>query len=125
MAARCAQRKNAFEYTNSLERAYDARNDVFTGVIFHISRFGKHRAAITADPPVTEAGGIALAEAYLSQTLTKDFYDIVKDDVGCGTIPWSRRPSDFTIRGDCVGDSLFVEEIEADGEGNMRIVCGS
>lgn len=114
-----------FEYRNSLGRPYNRKNKVITSVTFPLVRWEEvnnplHRETITFSSPVTEAEAIRVAEEFLSQPLTEEYY-LVRPDYD---VPWREAQSEYDIRGDLLGDVIFLEEAE-NKNGNLYLALAS
>jgi hypothetical protein len=82
-------------------------------ITFNISMTGIHQRKIYFLKPVGRLTAIRRIENFLSAPLTKDYYDMVKDDSFNIT---SRRVINL-IRGDLLGNSKYIDTIHLnDGE---------
>jgi hypothetical protein len=70
-----------FTYAKSLGRHYDSRHKVVKQVTFAVSQRGRYQQTLLFDDPVTVAQAIELAEAYLSEPITPDYVESIKDDL--------------------------------------------
>lgn len=118
----------AFTYTNSLERNYDDKNFKVRKITFDIGRYGECRKTILFDELVTEKTAIEAIEQYLSEPMTEDYYNVLflAGDLFCGGDRWEVSKSWMKVRGDCLGDCKFLEDIDPiDGKEHFEIWCGS
>lgn len=112
-----------FKYTNSLGRKYD-KNAKITSITFDISRYGKHKHTLQFTEPITERAAIGRVQKWLSQSVTKEYFDVVKDDLfGRGMDGFSHE--EFETRGDLLTSLIFLERISTDKMGHAVIQCGS
>ncbi len=117
----------SFQYTNSLDRAYDNVSAVVRAVSFDISRYSEHSHTIQFDAPVTEQAAIAAAEEYLSQQLTEDYFEQVRNDL-FGEDNWKQTREvlrNRLIRGALLRDAKFLESAKLDADGTLTLRTGS
>lgn len=116
--------KPFFQYRNSLARMYDYKQPVAAAVRFSASRYGKYKTTLHFKEKKTEAQLIHAAERYLSQRVTKSFFELVKDDLFPSN---EEQPKwqDYAIRGDLLGDCVYLESASVDTEGVLILTCGS
>ena len=115
-----------FTYVNSLDREYNEEVLDVTSVTFYISRYASYEETINFDTPVSEATAIKAAEMYLSEPLTEDYYQAIKDDL-FHEYEWTEAQREWTPyihRGKCLTDCYFLEAIELDN-GSLRLMPGS
>lgn len=104
-----------------LERALDDTKAVVTAVKFEISRYGAHLNTIAFEEKVTEKQAISAAEQFLSEILTPQYLDLIRDDIRIGD-----DGSEYRFRGDCLGDAKWLEKCQFDIEtGTLTLLCGS
>jgi hypothetical protein len=89
-------------------------------ILFYISRYGEHQHRINFDEIVSLDEAVFKVERFLSVPLDDEYYDKIKDDL----FPNSKREY-FEVRGDCLGDCKFLEEIKEIEPGVVWIGCGS
>lgn len=109
-----------FVYTNCTGKPYDDNIKVVSSVTFDISRFGKHQRVYRFRPLVTVAHAIRAAEKYLSQQMTEDYFDEIKDDIFNRESKWT----DYVCRGDALTDAKFLEKLGLDN-GALSFYIGS
>ena len=91
-------------------------------VTFNISRYGKHKHTIVLDDFVTQKQAVIKAEEFLSEKITPDYYDKVKDNLF--------RPFDHLVdlysrnRGFLLTESIFLELASIYND-TLTIECGS
>jgi hypothetical protein len=91
-------------------------------VTFNISRYGKHKHTIVLDDFVTQKQAVIKAEEFLSEKITPDYYDKVKDNLF--------RPFDHLVdlysrnRGFLLTESIFLELATIYND-TLTIECGS
>jgi hypothetical protein len=115
--------KGAFTYVNSLGHPYDDQELTVTSVTFYISRYATYDHTIAFDAPVTEAVAIEAVEAYLSEPITEEFYQQIKDDL-FHQYEWKEAQKYFECRGDCLTDCRFLERTTVN-MGNLKFFIGS
>lgn len=72
---------STFVYTNCLDREYDDYVKNVEIVKFDISRYGKYEQTIAFGTPVSEKKAIETVESHLSQPLTQEYFEKIKDDI--------------------------------------------
>lgn len=102
-----------------MDRSLSER-EYISSIRFDISRYGKHQRKITFQQKVSEAVAINAVEEYLSESLTLDYYNIVKDDLFDEETPWD----EYEYRGDLLSSAIFLEELQRNG-GEVTIITGS
>eukprot|EP01092_Planopodium_desertum_P009910 TRINITY_DN4332_c0_g1_i1.p1 TRINITY_DN4332_c0_g1~~TRINITY_DN4332_c0_g1_i1.p1 ORF type:complete len:127 (-),score=1.35 TRINITY_DN4332_c0_g1_i1:66-446(-) len=112
-----------FKYKNSLEREYSTEPANISSVTFRISRYDEFHQTINFPNLVCERDAIAAAEEYLSEPLTEDYYEIIRDDTYMGG-SWNEAKENFETRGDCLGDAIFIEDVDIE-DGSMTFTTGS
>jgi len=108
-----------FHYQNTEWLKEETRNDI-TSVKFVLSRYEKYTKTIKFEVPVTVQFALKQAELYLSQRLTKRYYDQIKDDLfinvdtckeekknnskfdSDGFMKWKHVFKEYKTRGDCL-----------------------
>ena len=113
-----------FVYTNILDCEYDDAKHDIQSVLFNTSRYGKHHHVITFDELVTEKVAIEAVEAYLSEPLTEEYYNKIKEDT-FHQIPWEEAKKEFRCRGATLTNSRFIEDTEVDEDGQLSFFVGS
>lgn len=116
--------KNKFVYNNSLGREYDKS---INKIVFSISRYGKYKHTINFDKFVTEKKAIKSAESYLSEPLTKDYYDKIRDDLFVNVkteYEEACKDYNYICRGHCLSDAIYLEESKR-VENTIFLLCGS
>ncbi len=92
-----------------------------TSVRFNISRYGKYTHTIYFDEPTTVAEAIAAAEEFLSVRITKVWFNSVADDLWHQKPEWEEAQKYFICKGDVLGDSKFIEDIDQDQLGALTL----
>lgn len=102
----------------------------FTAVKFCTSRYDKHSKTLTAPIGETWTAKCALekAEEWLSQPMTEEHYESIKDDT-FHSMDWAEAQQCMRLRGEGMGDRVFLEHF-AMGKGprgrpTLVIRCGS
>jgi len=98
-----------FVYTNSMNRQWGTSKKVVKSIRFPISRSERHWHTIDFEDPVTECAAIEAAEQYMSEPMTKEHWELVRDDVLYRerTDEWDASWKD--IKGHATGDLRFLE----------------
>jgi len=99
-----------FCYTNCLGEI-DNTEEKVKSVQFDLSRYGSVKKIIKFPTPVTYQEAILAAEEYLSQPLTKEYYEIIKEDT-FHEHEWEEAKKWFKCRGDCLTDAKFLERAD-------------
>ena len=110
------ENKRMFSYIGTSFRIPDKK---VKGIVFDISRYGKHKHRIDFDEliPIDEA--ICKVERFLSTPLDDEYYEKIKDDL------FYDERDYFDSRGDCLGDLKFLEQLREIEPNVVKIVCGS
>lgn len=125
-------KEGKFVYTNSLYddedqiREYENTLKTVKSVTFAISRYDKYEMTIRFDyqNPKTEKETIEYVEAFLSQPLTEEWFNMVRDDT-FHQYSWEEAKEYFKCRGDVLGDAKFLEDTYLSADGNMTFSIGS
>ena len=126
-AAPTAKAGSCFEYQLfdiSKEEFYDDIEEVVKSVKFDVSRFGKFTHTIKFSEPVTVFTAVLAAEKFLSEPLTKEWYEKVQSDLFYNETPWEKAKTEYKCRGDLLTDAVWMEGIdvnEANGMLTFRI----
>jgi len=110
----------AFNYIMSL-KSFDFSRDVVE-VIFDISRYGRHTHRMFISN-CNDLEAIHIVEDYLSEPMTREYFDAIQDDLFPGT-----SFQEFRVRGDALGDCRFLEQIKSTSLGDgrrIKLICGS
>lgn len=118
------QPKDGFQYANYLDREYSTTSCNVNLVKFEISRYGKFEESLTFDSPVSEKTAIEAVEAYLSEPLTKLYFENIKEDMFHNDLPWEEAKEYYQCRGDCLTDARFLERVYYN-DGTMSFAIGS
>jgi len=115
--------RGVFRYANYLDRPYidDVKN--IDTVVFNISRFGKYKHELVFSNKVSEKEAIETVERYLSKPLREIYYNNIKDDL-FHNAQWDEAKTFFVSRGDCLTDSVFLEETTIK-DGQLSFFIGS
>jgi len=92
-----------------------------TGVVFNISRYGQVQETLHFDKPISIDEAIKRVERYLSEPITSDYFDHVKDDLFASP---NAKMKYYTVRGDCLTDCKFLER-KWIVDGILHFACGS
>ena len=93
-------------------------------VTFSISRYGKHCKTLKFEEPVSIDRAIIEVEQYLSQPLEERYFDKIRDDLFRKNETWAEGKKRYVCRGDCLGDSKFLESAELNCT-KLTLYCGS
>ena len=96
-----------FKYINCMSSICLDEN--ISSVVFDISRGGKYTHTIYFEKALAETHAIAAAEKFLSQPLTEDYYNAIKDDLLNDDMPWEEAQFEYEHRGACLKDCYFLE----------------
>ena len=112
-----------FHYTLS-DLTPDQTTPNVMSVTFDIGRYGELIQTIIFDHLFTETEAIEAAERWLSQPMTQEGLDHLKEeeDLFCGGSDTSL--DDFPNKGGALGDAIYLEYIDRNGE-HITLVCGS
>lgn len=113
-----------FLYINSFDRKYDNTKQKIRLVTFPISRYNKYDHTITFDKARTEKAAIHVAEQFLSEPLTKEYYNKIKSDT-FHQYSWKDAQKFFQCKGDVLTDLRFLENVMLDENGNATLDLGS
>ena len=116
--------KDGFKCINCLGREYLTIPHNVKCVEFDISRYGQFTKSLTFDSPVSEKTAIEAVETYLSEPLTEDYFEMIKDDMFHNNLSWEQAKEDYKCRGDCLTDARFLEEVSIKN-GIMSFFIGS
>ena len=112
-----------FTYVNGLDREYNDKNKNITSVTFDISRYGSYTHTITFNVPVSEAVAIKAVETYLSESLTENYYQTIKDDL-YHEYEWSDARGKYFCRGACLTDCRFLKMVSINNS-NLQFFIGN
>ncbi len=91
-------------------------------IIFPISRYSKYKMSIRLDKIYTEKEAIEKVEEWLSNKVSKDYYNIVSDDLFHDNLKdYGKAP----LRGTLLGDCKYLEVIKKIEHETVEIQCGS
>jgi hypothetical protein len=113
---------SGFKYNKFI--TIDKEHANVTSITFNVGRYGGLQKTITFDTPVTEHNAISTVENWLSQPMTLEHFNKLKDeqDLFCGGAQF--EDGDFESNSDALGDAHFLEELERKN-GDVTILCGS
>jgi hypothetical protein len=95
-------------------------------VKFNASRYGRFAHTLWFDKQVSEILAIQKAEEYLSKPLTKEYYNIVKDDLFHDAMEWNEAKHYYQCRGSLLSDAIYLERIiDKNNNGNIYLSTGS
>lgn len=110
----------SFSYTKCIE--LDGSIEYIQTIIFAISRFSKYKISIRFDKLYTEKEAVEKVEEWLSNKVSKDYYNIVSDDLFHDNLSdYGEKPT----RGRLLGDCKYLEVIKKIDGGTIEIFCGS
>ena len=113
------QDKMVFSYITT---GFWISRETVKSIVFDISRYGKHTHRIDFDEPVYLNEAICKVESFLSLPLDDEYYEKVKDDLFCKR---SDLRGYLEVRGDCLGDCKYLEEVKEIEPNVVMIECGS
>ena len=114
---------SAFKY-NRCCRTND--DHYITKVVFNISRYGKNVSSLSFPKKQTEDYAITQVEAYLSQPITRSYFDTIKGDLFNRDLKFEDLVKyDYHCRGDLLTDSVFLNRIERITESTIAFRCDS
>lgn len=93
-------------------------------VTFDISRYGKQTHTLHFKEPVAQHEAISAAERFLSEPLTEEYYNQIKDDLFNKEMSWEQAKIEYEHRGACLTDARFLEFVELK-DGTLTLFCGS
>jgi hypothetical protein len=105
-----------FSYIRTLNSIPDKK---VKSITFDISRYGKHTHCISFAEPVFIDKAIYEVERFLSVPLDDEYYNQVKDDL------FHTIRHYYQVRGDCLSDLKFLEDIKEIEQGVFTLLCGS
>jgi hypothetical protein len=116
-------RSRMFRYHKSYELDEDYKNLKFVeSVRFDIGRYNEISEIIKFQKAVSIKDAIKKVEEYLSQPLTKEYFNKVKSDTQYDDSSWDDVKDDLKIRGDIV--AYYLEDIEIDNS-EIILITGS
>ena len=113
-----------FRYNNCLSSVLARPVMNIHRVTFDISRYGKKTHTIHFKEPVAQHEAIRDAEEFLSQPLTEEYYNTIKNDLFDKAMPWEHAKGQYEHRGACLTDARFLEFVELIN-GTLTLFCGS
>lgn len=95
-------------------------------VTFDISRYGMYKQTLNFNNLVSETEAIEQVEEYLSQQLTLEWYEKLKDDLYFDTYEsYFEDSTSKPCRGDLLTSLIFLDEIVRIDEKHIRLRLGS
>jgi hypothetical protein len=91
---------------------------------FDISRYGEYTKTISFETPKVRYEAILAVEEYLSEPLTWQEYDQIKEDLIEDNLTEDTYSQVYEIRGNCLGDKTFLEIATIKGD-TLILRCGS
>lgn len=118
-----------FMYNNCLQRHYNSTRKNVKQVTFAISRYYDVEHTIAFPKPTTEAQAIQAVELYLSQPITEDYFNQIKDNTVLGddkNKSWAeiQKKYAYQTRGDALGCAIELEGTKIK-DGHLTFTCGS
>ncbi len=116
-----------FRYDMSLEgKRRPSERKYIKKVSFPISRYGDDFASLEFDKPVNEKQAIEAAEDYLSEPITEEYYESIRDNLSVKDLDFEQlEEEDFTTRGDLLVGLIFLESIDEEMPGEVVFSLGS
>lgn len=112
-----------FKYTLCIE--LDDTKKIVDQITFNISRFRKYKHSIEFNEFVTKKYAVQKAEEWLSENVTIDHYNLVKDDLIFSLSDYSDLNYILSInKGQLLTDCIFLEEADIYST-HLYIDCGS
>lgn len=96
---------------------FNSDNACVKEIVFDVSRDSEIKERLVFDSMKTPQHAIMLAEEYLSEGITKEYYDNNKQDSDLDF-------EDLNVRGDLLGDMIFLEELILENN-VLTLWCGS
>lgn len=112
-----------FRYVDCYDHSLDDQVCV-RSVEFNISRHGKYTHVIAFPKFVTVKVAIKAVEAYLSEPLTRNYYESIKDDT-FHEMEWEDAIKYFHCRGHALTDTKFLESTKIDKNGLLIFFIGT
>lgn len=96
-------------------------------IFFDISRYGKHNYIIKCRSPKTEIEAIKEVEKFLSEPITKSYFDNLEDDLFGDLNFENLEENGITCKGDLLVDCIFLESIKSLKNNHSSVIfnCGS
>lgn len=113
----------AFQYINCLGRPYYNSRDV-KSIRFPISRYSENHHTIGFLFPVSESHAIRSAELFLSATIQKKYFFLVKDDL-FHNLTWDEARTLYATRGSLMTDMLLLEATDRDDYHQLTLTLGA
>ncbi len=118
----CHNKSLMFSYNH--ETKLDNKNKQVNKVTFDISRYGKYEESLTFNDPITIKNAISNVEKYLSQPLTYEYYERIKDDLFSDAMEFVDAIKYYECRGEALTDNRFLESVQIT-DGHLTFCCGS
>jgi hypothetical protein len=103
-----------FQYENKLDREYETSKCVVKSVEFPLGLYAKCTTRLDFENFVTEKEAIKSVEHYLSQPLTKRYYDLIRHDLFSAD-GWEVNQWDCAYRGDVLRHKQVISVYLNDG----------
>jgi len=101
-------------------------NGKVLSVKFDISRYGKYKHTLVFPTQISVEDAIEKAEEYLSEPITEEYYNTVRDDLFCHEFTWEDVKNKNYCRGDLLSDAIFLESVNVSRRsGCVTLRCGS
>lgn len=95
-------------------------------VTFDISRYGMYTKTLTFNDFLSEKEAIEQVEEYLSQPLTREWYEKVKDDLYFDTYEnYFEDSTSKPCRGDLLTSLIYLDDIMRIDKSHIRLRLGS
>lgn len=116
------EQQNIRQFRYEHDFGYDGK---VLSVKFNISRYGKYTKTLTFSRQISINNAIEKAEEYLSQPVTEEYYNEIRDDL-FDNETWEQVKDKNYIRGDLLSDAIFLESASISRKGGcVTLSCGS
>ncbi len=112
-----------FAYANNTGSEYENTQKVINCVRFCISRFRRYQICHYFEGRATVAEAVAYVEQYLSQPLTKQYYEMIHDDNFDSETSWDDHMLDWN-RGELLSAAVILEKCQIQA-GELTFSIGS
>lgn len=116
-----------YNYPDDKSKLFDYKTSNVVKIIFDISRFGKYKESITFDKPVSKLIAVNAVEKFLSEPFDINYFDKIKDDLLFDK--WEHIIESYynedgvLLRGDILGDCIYIDKLEEKEPGVIVIIC--
>lgn len=100
----------SFQYRRCYHQSTDEKYII--SITFDISRYGKHTKMLSFSEHLSEEEAIIKVESYLSEPITKAYFNLVRDDLFDDDLTFETlNEKGYKCRGDLLTDAKFLEGI--------------